>query len=177
MPEDINKEYRENMQELMLELKFSTDRFLKKLKEKTAKKIKQLKIPIVISVKGEIRELEKDLFGIGEKIIEPEIQKIPGLENLNVINSNYAIMEGIIFSRGRKQFFREQASQKTEYDDNNYILYISETISNIEECVKTVAEWLFGKILNHKCKIIIEEKEIFSQEELQNILKNCIQNS
>ena len=85
-------------------------------------------------------------------------------------------MEGIIFSRGRKQFFREQASQKTEYDDNNYILYISETISNIEECVKTVAEWLFGKILNHKCKIIIEEKEIFSQEELQNILKNCIQN-
>ena len=98
MPEDINKEYRENMQELMLELKFSTDRFLKKLKEKTAKKIKQLKIPIVISVKGEIRELEKDLFGIGEKIIEPEIQKIPGLENLNVINSNYAIMEGIICS-------------------------------------------------------------------------------
>lgn len=176
MVEDINKEYRENMQELMLELKFSTDRFLKKLKEKTKKKIKQLKIPIMISVKGDIRKLEKDLFGVGEKIVAPEIQKIPGLEKLNVINSNYAIMDGIVFSHGRKQFFRGEVSQKTEDEDNNYILYVSETISDIEGCAKIVAEWLFDKISNHKCKVIINEKEISNQEEFRNVLTNCIQN-
>jgi len=37
MVDDVDKEYRETMQEVMIELKLKTDKFLKKLKEQSNK--------------------------------------------------------------------------------------------------------------------------------------------
>jgi len=37
MADDVDKEYRDTMQEVMFELKLKTDKFLKKLKEETAR--------------------------------------------------------------------------------------------------------------------------------------------
>ena len=37
MVDDVDKEYRETMQEVMIELKLKTDKFLKKLKEQSDK--------------------------------------------------------------------------------------------------------------------------------------------
>ncbi len=37
MVDDVDKEYRETMQEVMIELKLKTDKFLKKLKEQSSK--------------------------------------------------------------------------------------------------------------------------------------------
>ena len=37
MADDVGKEYRDNMQEIMFELKLKTDNFLKKLKEETVR--------------------------------------------------------------------------------------------------------------------------------------------
>jgi len=37
MVDDVEKEYRETMQEVMIELKLKTDKFLKKLKEQSDK--------------------------------------------------------------------------------------------------------------------------------------------
>ena len=37
MADDVAKEYRDNMQEIMFELKLKTDKFLKKLKDETGR--------------------------------------------------------------------------------------------------------------------------------------------
>ena len=68
MVEYTSKEYKETMQEVMLELKLSTSKFLKKFKEECKNsKLNPVEIPITVSLRGEHRELEIDLFGIGDK--------------------------------------------------------------------------------------------------------------
>ena len=174
MVEDTSKEYKETMQEVMLELKLSTTKFLKIFKEECKKsKLNQI-IPITISLRGDHRELEIDLFGMGDKIKNPEN---PSLKNTRVINSNTTITKGVTLSHAKTNFFKGGGSLKTEFVDYNYTLFISEKVLDIGVNVCTIADLLLEKIAKQDCKIVIEGKEITNRDELQTILNVLIQNT
>jgi len=175
MVEYTSKEYKETMQEVMLELKLSTSKFLKKFKEECKNsKLNPVEIPITVSLRGDHRELEIDLFGIGDKI---KYTDSPSLKNTRVVNSNTTIMESVTLSHGKTIFFKGEGSLKTEFSDYNYILIISENILDTGVNVCAIADWLLEKITKQDCKLIIEKKEITNREELQTILNVLIQNT
>jgi len=175
MTEDSSKEYKETMQEVMLELKLGTLKFLKKFNDECKKiEFNPVKITITISLRGEHRELEIDLFGIGDKIKNPDNYS---MRNTRLVKSNTTIMKGVTLLHGKTIFFKEEGSLKTEFSDYNYIINISEKTLVMGVNVYAIADWLLEKIKNQDCKIIIEGKEVTNREELQTILNVLIQNT
>ncbi len=173
--EDVGKEYRNTMQEIMIELEHSTSKFFKKFKEKHKKsEFKQLEIPMTISLKGDHRELEIDLFGIGDKIDVSEILEYPNLKNTRLVNRNTTIMEGVTLSHGKNQWYKGDTVENQKYVDYSYILFISKNVLSLEVNRYTLADWLFKKIKEQDCKIIIKGKEITNREELQTVLNTFI---
>ena len=173
--EDVDKEYRDTMQELMIELELSTSRFFKKFKEKHKKsEFKQMEIPMTISLRGDHRELEIDLFGIGDKIDVNDILEYPNLKKTRLVNRDTTIMEGVTLLHGKNQWYRRDTVVNQKYTDYSYILFISKNVLNLEVNRYTLADWLFKKIKERDCKIIIKGKEITNREELQTILNTFI---
>ncbi len=177
MAGDTEKEYRDTMQELMLELKLSTHKFLKKVSEKHENiEFEDLTIPITISFRGDNNEFEIDVFGLGEKIQSTLMLYNDNLKNVRAVNSSVAIMEGITFLHGRKQFFNENMVEKPEFKDNHYILFISKKLLSTGIDVNPVAKWMSEKILKKDCKLAINEVEVLNEEDIQIALSGNITN-
>ena len=173
--EDAGKEYRDIMQEIMIELELSTSRFFEKFKEKHKKsEFKQMEIPMTISLRGNHRELEIDLFGIGNKIDVSEILEYPNVKNTRLVNRDTTIMEGVTLLHGKNQWYGRDTVTNQKYVDYSYILSISKNVLSLEVNRHTLADWLFKKIKERDCKIIIKGKEITNREELQTILNSFI---
>ncbi|MHA7647393.1 hypothetical protein [Nitrosopumilus sp. S4] len=173
MVEDIGKEYRDTMQEVMLELKFSTISFLNKFKEGNKRSEKDnFAIPIVISVKGQIRDFEIDVFGLGETLKAPLLLEVPGLKNTRVVNQNTMIIKGLTLLHGKNQFFNP--NKESEYSEYNYVLFGSKKILS-EASLDKASEWFQRKILSKDCKLKIKDKEINNVEELKNSLNEICQ--
>ncbi|MBT8242354.1 MAG: hypothetical protein HKP34_01395 [Nitrosopumilus sp.] len=177
MTKDTEKEYRDTMQELMLELKLSTHKFLKKVGEKSENfEYEDLAIPVTISFKGDSNEFEIDVFGLGEKIQSTLMLYNDNLKNVRAVNSSVVIMEGVTFLHGKKQFFNENVIEKSEYKDNNYILFISKKILGSEIDVNSISKWMFEKILKKDCKFAINGVDVLNEEDIQIALSGNISN-
>ena len=175
---NVDKEYRDTMQELMIELKLSTHKFIKKFAEETKKsKLLELVIPITISLRGNYADLEKDLFGISKKTSNPRNLDIPDLKNIRLLNTDTTIMDGVTLTHGKNTFYREDTSKKPEFNDYHYFLLISKNVLDIVVNVTVIADSLLDKIKNHDCRLIIEGKEISNKDELQTILNVIIHKS
>ena len=175
MSEDVDKEYRDTMQELMFELKLSTHKFVKKFSEESKKsKLLELVIPLTISLRGSYSDLEMDLFGISNKTSNPRNLDIPSLKNVRLINTHTTIMDGVTLTHGKNDFFREDNSQKPEFRDYQYLLFISKNVIDVVVNVTTIADRLLEKIKKHDCRLNIEGKEISNRDELQTILNVII---
>jgi len=176
MVKDSDEEYRDTMQEIMLELKLSTSTFLKKVKEKNIKTEDSLEIPITISLRENYQEFERDLFGVGEKIQTNMMLSYPNpkLDNIRLVNQNVLITKGATLQHGKNKFFSKD-SEKVGYTNHNYILFISNVL-DIGANVNTVADWFFEKILKKDCQLAIKGKEITNRNELQEILNDILLN-
>ena len=117
MVEDIGKEYRDTMQEIMIELKFSTNSFLNKFKDGYKKVENQnFEIPLIISLKGKIRDFEIGVFGLGETIKAPLLLEVPSLKNTRLVNQNTKIVNGLTLLHGKNQFFNPDAEVESKYN-------------------------------------------------------------
>jgi hypothetical protein len=83
-------------------------------------------------------------------------------------------MEGVTLLHGKNQWYRRDTATNQKYVDYSYILSISKNVLSLEVNRYTLADWLFKKIKERDCKIIIKEKEITNREELQTILNTFI---
>jgi len=176
MVDDSDKEYRDTMQEIMLELKFSTSAFLKKVKEKNSKAEDSLEIPITISSREKQQEFERELFGVGEKIPTNMMLSYPNpkLDNIRLVNQNVLITKGVTLQHGKNKFFSKD-SEKVGYTNYNYILFIS-SVLDIGSNVNIVADWFSEKILKKDCQITVKGKEITNRDELREILNDILPN-
>lgn len=175
MSDGVDREYRDTMQEIMLELKLSTHKFVKKFTEESKKsKLVELVIPITISLRGNHNDLEMDLFGVSNKTNNPRNLDIPSLKNIRLINTHTTIMDGVTLTHGKNKFYRGDNSQKSEFIDYQYFLFISKNVLDIVVNMTTIADSLLEKIKKHDYRLIIEGKEISNRDELQTILNVII---
>jgi len=137
-------------------------------------------IPIKILFKGNGAELERDLFGLGDVVTDPEILKILGNkdEPPRYVNKTAQIAEGVIIGPPKiKQFRKAMESLETGFVDYNYIISLIDVGLGIGTNVFTITNWLLNKLQKHDCKILIDNKEVKTREEFQKTLDGFIQDN
>ena len=137
-------------------------------------------IPIKILFKGNGAELERDLFGLGEIVTDPEILKILGNKGdpPRYVNKTAKIAEGITIGPPKiKQFRKAMESLETGFVDYNYIISLIDTGLGIGVNVYAITDWLLSKLQKHDCKILVDNKEVKTPEEFQKTLDEFIKNN
>jgi len=135
-----------------------------------------MEIPIKISVQDNTREVAENLFGLGDKITDPEITKYFG-EDLRYVNKTTTIKNGITL--GDRTTKNLQASvesvQPEQWFDWNVALFITDKLLTIGGNGYVIADWLWNRLKSTKFKIELNGKEITTKDEFQKPLDEYIE--
>lgn len=132
-----------------------------------------MEIPITISIKGNTAELARDLFGLGEKVTDPEIIGLLG-EDARHINESTTISDGITLGQPSiKRFYKVKESVQTGWQELDVALFFTEQALNLGIHVYTITDWILGKIQKHDYKITLDNKEV-KKDEFQKTLDEYI---
>jgi len=127
-----------------------------------------MEIPITISIKGNVAELDRDFFGLGEEIKDPEILKFlpPSKETPRYINKETTITDGVTFTHSKKRrYLQATEALAPDFVNYHYLIYIIDTALGLGMNVYFIADWFLGKILKHDCKVMINGKEVQTRDE------------
>ena len=135
-------------------------------------------IPITIKIEqSKEAELDRDLFGVGEEITDPETVKWAG-KGAYRINTSRDIVEGVTVSH--RQFPREirkaMESAAPIFIDAHFIISIVDLALGLVMNTFTVAEWFLNRTKSQSCRIIIDGEEVKTTPEFQQKLKEYIKN-
>ena len=134
-----------------------------------------MNIPITISLRGNSAELDRDLFGLGEKVTDPKILKFMKTDNPRYINKDTEIVEGVTLAHAPNQTYRAEESLETGFVDYFYLISIGTTGIGLGELSYKITDWLLKQTMKQDCKIVLEGKEMKSKEELQSTLDKYFQ--
>lgn len=136
-------------------------------------------VPLTISFKGNSAEFERDLFGLGEKVEDPEILKIvKNAKDLRYVKKSTTIIDGITLDHSQKRQFRQaMESLQPGLENLHYIISIADTMLGLGVNVYAISDWFLNKIRKHDCKISIGNKEVKTADEFQKTLDEYIKNN
>ena len=117
-------------------------------------------IPIIISLNGNSTESDRDLFGLGEKVVDPEILKYVKSDNLRYVNKEAKIDDNVIISHDTKQKRVITESLDVGFVDYFYLLSIGMTDFGLAELTYKITNWLLEKTQKQDCKIVVNGKEL-----------------
>lgn len=130
-----------------------------------------MEIPIKISVRDNTREVAENLFGLGDKITDPEIIKYLG-NDARYVNKTATISDGITI--GDRTTRNLQASiesvQPEQWFDWNVALFITDKLLSIGGNGFVIADWLWNRLKSTPFKIELDGKEITTKDEFQKTL-------
>lgn len=132
------------------------------------------KIPITILLKGNSVELDRDLFGLGEKVLDPEMLKYLDSDNYRFVNKEAKIDDGITFSRddSRKKVITE--SLVVESVALFYFIGIATTGLSLTELAYKITNWLIDKTHKQETKVVVNGKELKTKEEIRKALEEVL---
>ena len=132
------------------------------------------KIPITILLKGNSAELDRDLFGLGEKVSDPEMLKYLDSDNYRFVNKEAKIDDGITFSRddSRKKVITE--SLVVESVALFYFIGIATTGLSLTELAYKITNWLIDKTHKLETKVVVNGKELKTKEEIRKALEEVL---
>jgi len=132
------------------------------------------KIPITILLKGNSAELDRDLFGLGEKVSDPEMLKYLDSDNYRFVNKEAKIDDGITFSHddSRKKVITE--SLVVESVALFYILGIATTGLSLTELAYKITSWLIDKTHKQETTVVVNGKELKTKEEIRKALEEIL---
>ncbi|MDE2590024.1 MAG: hypothetical protein KGL95_10220 [Patescibacteria group bacterium] len=135
-----------------------------------------MEIPIKISVRDNTREVAENLFGLGDKITDPETIKYLG-NDARYVNKTTPISDGITL--GHRIAGSLQASvesiQPDQWFDWNVALFIADKLLNIGGNGFVIADWLWNRLKSTQFKIELNGKEITTKGEFQKTLDEYIE--
>lgn len=132
------------------------------------------KIPITILLKGNPAELDRDLFGLGEKVSDPEMLKYLDSDDYCFVNKEAKIDDGITFSHDdiRKKVITE--SLVVESVALFYFLGIATTGLGLADLSYKITNWLIDKTHKQETRVVINGKELKTKEEIRNALEEVL---
>ncbi|MCV0373661.1 MAG: hypothetical protein K5793_08940 [Nitrosarchaeum sp.] len=132
-------------------------------------------ISLIISIKGNPSELHRDMFGLGEKVTDPEILKYAG-ENTRYINTEAEIIDGvkITIPKGRKEKIQESFIE-SGYVDAWFVINVLATGYGISELAFKITNWLLDKTQQFEKKVIVDGKELKTKEEIKKALEEILE--
>ena len=131
-------------------------------------------IPISFRVKGNKVELSRDLFGLGEKVTDPEYVKYMGTDG-RFVNSEAEITDGVIIKevKGKGKIKVEEA-----YVPFGEILAIISIIGSgitLTELSYKITNWLIDKTHNfNDIEIKLNGKIVNDKEEIKKLLEEIL---
>ena len=135
-----------------------------------------MEIPITISLKGNKAELDRDFFGLGEEVKDPEILRFmsPNKGTPRYVNKETTITDGVTFTHSKKRRYLIAEAVAPAFVDYFYIISIIDTALGLGMSVYTITDWFLCKIQKHDCKIMINGKEVKTRDEFQKTLDEYI---
>ena len=140
-----------------------------------------MEIPITISVEKNTGEVAESLFGLGEKITDPQILKAfensgKDTSDLRRVNSSVKINDNITLGQPTIQPMRKamESYQPEQWFDWNLALFITDKILNFAGNGYVIADWLWSRLKLTKFKIKLNDKEISNKDEFQKTLDEYI---
>lgn len=131
-------------------------------------------IPISISAKVNDAEISKALFGLGEKVTEPEILKHGNLsENTRYINSETEIIDGVIIKKVKGEKIITEA-----YIPVGEVMALISWLGTgitIGDLSYKISNWLIDKTHNLKdVEIKVNGKKVINKEEIKTLLEELL---
>jgi hypothetical protein len=143
-----------------------------------------MEIPITISVSENTREFTENLFGMGEKVTDPEILKLfessgKDTEDLRKVNSSVMINDNITLGQPSLQPMQKamESYHPEQWFDWNLALFIADKTLNFGGNGFVIADWLWSHIKARKFKIKLNGKEITDKTTLQNTLDEYLKST
>jgi len=136
-------------------------------------------IPITISLKGNSAELDRDFFGLGEEINDPEILKLlpPSKETPRYIKKETTITDGVTLTHSKKRRYVIAEAVAPDFVNYYYIISIINTALGLGMNTYAIADWFLSKIQKHDCKVSIDNKEVKTKDDFQKTLDEYIKNN
>lgn len=130
-----------------------------------------MEIPITISVKENTREFAENLFGLGEKITDPEIVKMLG-SDVRAVNKSVQINDNVISGQPSEYKFKKsiESVQPEIWFDWDLALHIADKALTIASGSITIADWLWSHIKTKQFKVKINGKEVIDKNDFQKTL-------
>jgi len=128
-------------------------------------------IPITVTFKGSRGDLERELFGLGDEITNPEILRlIPAKDKpLRKVNQNAIIIDGVVLSSKKTSGKITESIDILSFVDYQFVLSIEEVIG-LTKLFYEITDWFLKRTKALNCKIKIDGKEIKTPEEFQKTL-------
>ena len=138
-----------------------------------------MEIPITISLRGNEAELDRDLFGLGEEVKDPEILRFmsPDKGTPRYVKKETTITDGVTFTHSKKRRYLIAEAVAPAFVDYFYIISIIDTALGLGMSVYTITDWFLSKILKHDCKVMINGKEVKTRDEFQKTLDEYIKSN
>lgn len=135
-----------------------------------------MEIPIKISFPDNTREVAENLFGLGDKITDPEMIKYFGKDARN-INTSVTLSDGIVLGQPTitKMQKAMESFQPEQWFDWNLALFIADKLLAIGVNSFVIADSLLNRFKSTPFKIELNGKEITTRDELQKTLDEYIQ--
>lgn len=126
-----------------------------------------MEISITILFKNDKTDLDKELFGLGDIVTDPEILKyIPkSNEPLRYVNQTCTIIDGVTLYHPKIKR-RITESLETGIVDYHFILSVAE-ILGLGKLSYEITDWFLKKTKDLNCIIKIGDKEVKTREEFQ----------
>lgn len=133
-----------------------------------------MEIPIKISVPDNTREIAENLFGLGDKITDPEIIKYLG-NDARYVNKTVTISDGITLGHQVRNLQASVESvQPEQWFDWNVAVFIADKLLNFGGNSFVIAEWMWNRLKPTQFKIELDGKEITTKDEFQKTLDDYI---
>lgn len=133
-----------------------------------------MEIPITISIQGKRNELERELFGLGKQVTDPEFVKQFG-EGHHYTNTSVTISDGITLDNNTNQICYQASVQ--QWFDCNVVLFIADKLLSIGGNSVVIADWLWNRLKSRQIKIELNGKEITTKDEFQKTLDEYIKSN
>lgn len=123
-------------------------------------------------------ELDRDLFGIGDEITDPETLKWAG-KGARRVNTSGTIIEGVnvVHRQSPREIRKAMESFTPNFIDVHFILSLAELALGLGMNSHAIAEWFLSRTKGQVCQIFIDGKEVKTTPEFEQKLIEFIKSN